>query len=191
MLAAAGARAAADGRRGRGRRELVELKGGGQMFDPIDRRHRSSRPRARCCRPIRSSRKDLNEVARAAAHANSRRAATSWSTEAAKFYAQRFTEAELKELVAFYKTPLGKKMVAQEPQALDETFKYVAAVGAARRRGGDEPLPRRDEEEGAQSLDSAPDLPLDERLRHRPFRHRRRLRRRARRAHRGRATARA
>ena len=45
--------------------------------------------------------------------------------EAAKFYAQRFTEAELKELVTFYKSPLGKKMVAQEPQALDDTFSYV------------------------------------------------------------------
>jgi hypothetical protein len=27
--------------------------------------------------------------------------------------------------VAFYKTPLGRKMVVQEPQALDETFKFV------------------------------------------------------------------
>ena len=45
--------------------------------------------------------------------------------EAAKFYAQRFTEQELKEIVAFLRTPVGKKMVAQEPLALDDTFNYV------------------------------------------------------------------
>ena len=74
-------------------------------------------------------------------------------TEAAKFYAQRFTEAELKEMVTFFKSPLGKKMIAQEPQVARRDVQLRAAVGAARRRGGDEPLPRRDEEEGAQSLD--------------------------------------
>ena len=50
-------------------------------------------------------------------------------TEAAKLYAARFTEQELKDMVAFYKSPLGKKMIAQEPQVLDETFNFVAAVG--------------------------------------------------------------
>src|SRR5204862_243306 len=45
--------------------------------------------------------------------------------EAAKRYAQRFSETELKELVAFYKTPTGKKMQAQEPLVLDETFNFI------------------------------------------------------------------
>ena len=45
--------------------------------------------------------------------------------EAAKFYAARFTEQELKDVVAFYKSPAGKKMLEQEPLVLDETFTFV------------------------------------------------------------------
>lgn len=40
--------------------------------------------------------------------------------EVAKVYASHFTEQELKEIVAFYKTPLGKKMLAEDPVAIQE-----------------------------------------------------------------------
>jgi hypothetical protein len=40
--------------------------------------------------------------------------------EVAKVYATHFTEQELKEIVAFYKTPLGKKMLAEDPVAIQE-----------------------------------------------------------------------
>ena len=40
-------------------------------------------------------------------------------------YASRFTEAELKDLLAFYKTPLGKKVISEEPAAVDEATKRV------------------------------------------------------------------
>jgi hypothetical protein len=40
--------------------------------------------------------------------------------EVAKVYAMHFTEQELKEIVAFYKTPLGKKMLAEDPIAIQE-----------------------------------------------------------------------
>ena len=91
-------------------------------------------------------------------------------------------------MVAFYKSPLGKKMNVQEPLVLDETFNYIQQWGTARRRGSDEPFPRRDEEEGPQPLAQARRTALHHgRLRHRSFRHWRRLGRRARRAHRGRS----
>jgi uncharacterized protein len=38
-------------------------------------------------------------------------------------YAKHFTEQELKELVAFYKSPLGQKMLKEEPLALDQSMK--------------------------------------------------------------------
>ena len=77
--------------------------------------------------------------------------------EAARFYAQRFTEAELKELADFFKTPLGKKMIVQEPQALDETFNFVQQQsGRASARRSMNRYPRRDEEEGAQPLTPSP-----------------------------------
>jgi hypothetical protein len=47
--------------------------------------------------------------------------------EVAKVYAQRFTEPELKEIVAFYKTPIGKKMSIEEPIALDQSLKVAQA----------------------------------------------------------------
>ena len=68
--------------------------------------------------------KDLERRVRAAAHRFGPRR-DELMTEAAKRYAARFTEAELKDLVTFFKAPLGKKMIAQEPQVLDETFSFV------------------------------------------------------------------
>ena len=47
--------------------------------------------------------------------------------EVAKIYAQHFTEQELKDLVTFYKSPLGKKMVTEEPFAVDQSLKTAQA----------------------------------------------------------------
>ena len=44
-------------------------------------------------------------------------------TEVARIYARHFTEQEVKDIVAFYKTPLGKKMIAEEPIALEQSLK--------------------------------------------------------------------
>jgi hypothetical protein len=40
-------------------------------------------------------------------------------TEVARAYAAEFTEQELKDLLAFYKSPLGKKVIEGEPKAFD------------------------------------------------------------------------
>jgi hypothetical protein len=40
--------------------------------------------------------------------------------EIARLYAQRFSETELKELTAFYKSPLGKKFATEEPVVIDQ-----------------------------------------------------------------------
>ena len=41
----------------------------------------------------------------------------------AQNYASHFTEQELRDVLAFYRSPLGKKVVAEEPKALDESMK--------------------------------------------------------------------
>ena len=46
-------------------------------------------------------------------------------TEVAKSYAARFTEQELKEIVAFYKTALGKKLLVEEPLAIESGFAHA------------------------------------------------------------------
>jgi hypothetical protein len=43
--------------------------------------------------------------------------------EIALGYASAFTEQELKDMITFYKTPLGKKMIEQEPKAGEESTK--------------------------------------------------------------------
>jgi hypothetical protein len=43
----------------------------------------------------------------------------------AQVYANEFTEQELKDLVAFYKSPLGQKLLAAEPRAIQFSMSYM------------------------------------------------------------------
>jgi hypothetical protein len=43
--------------------------------------------------------------------------------EIARSFATRFTEQELKDLLAFYKTPLGQKVIKEEQLAIDDGLK--------------------------------------------------------------------
>jgi hypothetical protein len=104
-------------------RELVELKGAGQMFDPIIV-NIVEQTKGALLQTNPQLNKDLTDVSTALRGEFLPRR-NELLTEAAKFYAQRFSEGELKELVTFYKSPVGRKMSQQEPQALDDTFKYV------------------------------------------------------------------
>ena len=47
----------------------------------------------------------------------------------AKLYAARFTEQELKDALAFYKSPLGKKVITEEPAILNQSMDNVDAWG--------------------------------------------------------------
>jgi hypothetical protein len=49
------------------------------------------------------------------------------NTEVAKVYASHFTEKELKDLLAFYQSPLGRKVVTEEPKALDQSMQFAQA----------------------------------------------------------------
>jgi hypothetical protein len=104
-------------------REVVEIKGGGNMFDPIII-NVVDQTRTSLLRTSPQLSKDLNEVASAiVVEFASKR--VELMAEAAKFYAARFSEQELKDIATFYKSPLGKKMLVQEPLVLDETFNFV------------------------------------------------------------------
>ena len=43
----------------------------------------------------------------------------------AQVYAYQFTEQELKDLVTFYKTPLGQKLLSTEPKAIQQSMAYM------------------------------------------------------------------
>ena len=45
--------------------------------------------------------------------------------EIASLYAAHFTEKELKDILAFYKSPVGKKMIVEEPKALEQSMGFA------------------------------------------------------------------
>jgi uncharacterized protein len=45
--------------------------------------------------------------------------------EMARLYAVRFSEQELKDLLAFNKSALGKKLLAEQPQIVDASLKFA------------------------------------------------------------------
>jgi hypothetical protein len=45
--------------------------------------------------------------------------------EVAKAYASHFTESELKDMLTFYKSPIGRKMIAEEPKALAQGMNFA------------------------------------------------------------------
>ena len=47
------------------------------------------------------------------------------SAEVAKIYAERFTEQELKDLLAFYNSPVGKKFVVEQVDVVNSSLKFA------------------------------------------------------------------
>ena len=68
--------------------------------------------------------KDLNEVAVIVAQRLSGRE-KEIGDGMAQIYANEFTEQELKDLVTFYKSPLGQKLLASEPRAIQFSMSYM------------------------------------------------------------------
>jgi len=66
--------------------------------------------------------RELNDVA-AALHKDLAGKSSEVLDQMSRAYATRFTEQELKDLLVFYKTPLGQKLVREEPNALDDGLK--------------------------------------------------------------------
>jgi uncharacterized protein len=68
--------------------------------------------------------KDLNEVAVIVAQKLTGRE-KEIGDGMAKIYANEFTEQELKDLVTFYKSPLGQKLISTEPRAIQFSMSYM------------------------------------------------------------------
>lgn len=68
--------------------------------------------------------KDLNEVAVVVAQTLNGRE-KEIGEQMARIYANDFTEQELKDLVTFYKSPLGQKLLAQEPKSISASMGYM------------------------------------------------------------------
>jgi hypothetical protein len=101
-------------------KELITLKGAATMFNPIVANVITA-VRNQFMQTNFNLGKDLDEVSlKLASELNPR--ASELFDNAAKLYAVQFTEQELKEILAFYKTPAGKKVITQEPRVLDQSL---------------------------------------------------------------------
>jgi uncharacterized protein len=102
-------------------RELIQAKGGGAMFEPVIPGVVESTKNSLVPTNPNLTR-ELNEVA-AQLRKDYEAKKAELVYEVAIVYAKHFTEQELKELVTFYRSPLGQKMLREEPTALDESLK--------------------------------------------------------------------
>lgn len=68
--------------------------------------------------------RDLNEIA-AKLRAEYGPRFNEISDEVARLYATHFTEQELKDILAFYKSPAGKKLLNEQPQVVDSSMKFA------------------------------------------------------------------
>jgi hypothetical protein len=104
-------------------KEIITAKGSANMFDPVlpgvvDK----AKSMFLQTNPMLA--KDLNDVAEKLRTEFSPRS-SELLTEMAKLYAAAFTEQELKDALAFYKSPVGRKISATEPGVLEQTFDAV------------------------------------------------------------------
>ncbi|MET0874032.1 MAG: DUF2059 domain-containing protein, partial [Pseudolabrys sp.] len=68
--------------------------------------------------------KDLNEIA-TQMRADLQPRFSELTEEVARLYAANFTEQELKDILAFYKTTAGKKLLAEQPKIIDSSMKFA------------------------------------------------------------------
>ena len=106
-------------------KELVEIKGASAMFEPVINGVVET-VKNNFLQTNTTLTKDLNEVAAQLRTEFAPRRAEALN-DFATLYAQRFSEAELKEVLAFYKTPTGKKFVTEEPLVIDQGLQRAQA----------------------------------------------------------------
>jgi uncharacterized protein len=99
-------------------KELITVKGAAAIFDPLVPGV-IEQAKSVFLRTNPMLGKDLNEVA-AKLRADYAPRGVEVIDDTAKLYATRFTEQELKDALAFYKSPLGRKLLVEEPKILDE-----------------------------------------------------------------------
>jgi len=106
-------------------KELIILKGSDKIFDPI-LPGIIEKAKAVLVQVNPMVSKDLDDVAAKLKKDYAKRRGEPLD-EMAKLYASRFSEKELKEALTFYKSPLGKKMIVEEPAVLEQSFTSVQA----------------------------------------------------------------
>jgi len=103
-------------------REIINVKGASKMYDPVivEVVERATGVLIQT-NPLLS--RDLNEIAVRLRTEYAPRV-SELLNEVARMYATRFTETELKDVLAFYKSPVGQKVIVQEPDIIDQSIAF-------------------------------------------------------------------
>jgi hypothetical protein len=104
-------------------KQILQVKNVQQVFDPMIRGIVEKTKEVFLQTNFMWS-KDLNEVAFMVEKQMQPRSAELVDATA-RYYASHFTEQELRDLLTFYQSPLGRKTLAEEPKALDDSMAYA------------------------------------------------------------------
>jgi uncharacterized protein len=104
-------------------KQIVQLKGISVMMDPIARGV-VEKVKSTVLQTNFMFQKDINEIT-LQLHKEFDGRSSELVDVTARVYASHFTEPELKQILAFYQTPLGQKMIAEEPKVLDESLQQA------------------------------------------------------------------
>jgi uncharacterized protein len=108
-------------------KQIVQLKGISKMFDPLVRGV-VEKVKDQYMQTDFMWAKDFNEVAAQMEKEYAPRV-NELVDMSARIYASHFTEAELKDILTFYQTPVGQKMIAEEPKTIDESLAQAGEWG--------------------------------------------------------------
>ena len=109
-------------------KEIIVAKGAATMYDPVVS-NLIERTKGALMQTNIMLGRELNEVAAKLRTELAPRSAE-LVNDAAKLYAARFTEQELRNTLAFYKSPLGQKVIAEEPAILNQSMSNVETWAA-------------------------------------------------------------
>ncbi|MPZ41370.1 MAG: DUF2059 domain-containing protein [Rhizobiales bacterium] len=101
-------------------REIIELKNAAVLFGPMVPGV-IERVKNMLLQTSPALRKDLDDVSNNLQKTYAPRT-NELLNDIAWLYATRFSEAELKEIVTFYRTPTGKRVIAEEPIVFDDAM---------------------------------------------------------------------
>jgi hypothetical protein len=106
-------------------KQIVELKGVKQMMDPVAIGV-VEKVKGVIMQQNFMFQKDINEVT-VQLHKEFDSRSNELVDIAARAYATHFTEPELKQILTFYQSPVGQKMIVEEPKAIDDSMRETSA----------------------------------------------------------------
>lgn len=104
-------------------KELIKVTGANSLFNPLIAGV-VEQAKILFLQQDPSLAKDLNEIA-AKLRTDLAPRMSELSDEVARLYTADFTEQELKEILVFYKSPTGQKLLAKQPQVIDNSMKFA------------------------------------------------------------------